>query len=144
VIHDGSDEVLAEFPVTISGGNPTSRRSGMGYHGAAGQEECPARRGADTGSAARFFYCAKASKAERGEGNTHPTVKPLALMRYLLTLVTMPGRNLIMDPFMGSGSTGVACVELGLPFIGAESDPASFEIAERRIEAACNQRRLFS
>lgn len=87
------------------------------------------------GSAARFFYCAKASKRERGEDNNHPTVKPQALMEYLVTMVTREGA-VVLDPFMGSGSTGVACSTLGREFVGIELDPAYYDIAKRRIEAA--------
>ncbi|MFN9291945.1 MAG: DNA methyltransferase, partial [Planctomyces sp.] len=61
------------------------------------------------GEAARFFYCAKASKKDRGEGNNHPTVKPTDLMRYLCRLVTPPN-GIVLDPFMGSGSTAVASI----------------------------------
>jgi len=68
--------------------------------------------------------------------NGHPTVKPLALMRYLLTLLRQPTVNLVLDPFMGSGSTGVACVQLGIPFVGIERNAEYFEIARRRISAA--------
>ena len=68
--------------------------------------------------------------------NNHPTVKPLALMRYLLTLVTMPERNLILDPFAGSGTTGVACKELGLPCILIEQDEHHCEIIAARVAAA--------
>jgi site-specific DNA-methyltransferase (adenine-specific) len=83
--------------------------------------------------AVRFFYCAKASKAERGPGNTHPTVKPIDLMRYLCRLVTPPGGT-VLDPFMGSGSTGKACVLEGFGFIGIDNVPEYVEIARRRIE----------
>lgn len=86
----------------------------------------------DSGSAARFFYCAKASKKERGEGNDHPTVKPLALMEYLCKLVTPPN-GLILDPFMGSGTTGKAAVSLGFRFIGCELHEHYFEIASGRV-----------
>lgn len=86
----------------------------------------------DSGSAARFFYCARASKAERGDGNTHPTVKPLALMRWLVRLATPPGGT-VLDPFMGSGSTGVAALSEGFQFIGIEREPAYAEMANRRI-----------
>ncbi|KKN75957.1 hypothetical protein LCGC14_0375140 [marine sediment metagenome] len=86
----------------------------------------------DAGGASRFFYCAKASKKDRGEGNTHPTVKPLALMQYLCRLVTPPG-GLVLDPFCGSGTTGAACVAEGFDFVGFELDPQYVEIAERRI-----------
>jgi site-specific DNA-methyltransferase (adenine-specific) len=85
------------------------------------------------GSAARFFYCAKASKADRGEGNVHPTVKPTELMRYLCRLVTPPG-GVVLDPFMGSGSTGKAAVLEGFRFIGIEREAEYLEIARGRIE----------
>ena len=83
----------------------------------------------------RFIYCAKASKRDRGEGNTHPTVKPTDLMRYLCRLVTPPG-GLVLDPFMGSGSTGKAAMREGLRFIGCEMSPEYLEIARARIESA--------
>ena len=85
--------------------------------------------------AARFFYCAKASKADRGEGNNHPTVKPTDLMRYLCRLVTSPGGT-VLDPFMGSGSTGKAAMLEGFGFIGIERDPEYVKIAKARIGAA--------
>jgi site-specific DNA-methyltransferase (adenine-specific) len=85
--------------------------------------------------AARFFYCAKASKADRGEGNNHPTVKPTDLMRYLCRLVTPPGGT-VLDPFMGSGSTGKAAMLEGFGFIGIERDPEYVKIAKARIGAA--------
>jgi len=86
----------------------------------------------DTGGASRFFYCAKSSKKERGEGNDHPTVKPLRLMKHLLTLVTYPEQNLVLDPFCGSGTTLLACREMGLSCVGIDSDPHAVEIAEAR------------
>ncbi len=134
LIHDGSDEVVGLFPQTTSGANPT-RRGGMGYHGAEGQEQCHAPRGQDTGSAARFFYTAKASKDDRDGGNTHPTVKPTDLMRYLCRLVTPPG-GMVLDPFMGSGSTGKAAMLEGFGFIGIEREPSYHAIAEQRISRA--------
>jgi len=94
-------------------------------------------------TAARLMYCAKARASERGAGNDHPTVKPLALMRWLLTLV-VPPHGLVLDPFLGSGSTGVAAIEMGMRFIGIERDRKSFEIACARIEAAQRQGRMFS
>lgn len=130
LIHDGSDEVLAVFP------NGTSR----------------------------FFYTAKASKKERNMGceglgiqeapkqggapinrktniqmqNHHPTVKPIALMRYLCRLVTPPGGT-VFDPFMGSGSTGVAAIQEGFEFIGCDIEEEYVEIAKRRIDAALEE-----
>jgi len=91
---------------------------------------------------ARYFYCPKVSKSERGEGNSHPTVKPIALMRYLCRLVTPKGGTVI-DPFMGSGSTGIACKEEGFEFIGIEREKEYFEIAEKRISYSSQQKDLF-
>ncbi len=87
------------------------------------------------GGASRFFYCAKASKKERGEGNNHPTVKPVSLIKYLVTLVTPPD-GVCLDPFMGSGTTGVACINTNRNFIGIELDDKYFEIAKKRISEA--------
>jgi hypothetical protein len=89
--------------------------------------------------ASRFFYCAKSSKADRnsglprGEVSTHPTVKSTKLMEYLITLITPPNGT-ILDPFMGSGSTGVAAKRKGFDFIGIEQYPEYFEIAKKRID----------
>jgi DNA modification methylase len=95
------------------------------------------------GDAQRFFYCAKASKKDRSEGNTHPTVKPTDLMRYLCRLVTPPG-GIVLDPFMGSGSTGKAAMLDGFRFIGIERDPTYFESARRRLQmTAHHQEDLF-
>ena len=81
----------------------------------------------------RFFYCAKASRKERGEGNTHPTVKPLALLRYLLTLLSTPTGGVVLDPFTGSGSTLVAARQLGRKAIGIEIEEKYCEIAAKRL-----------
>lgn len=93
----------------------------------------------DSGGASRFFpvfrYQAKASRSERGETNTHPTVKPIALMEWLVTLVTPPG-GVVLDPFMGSGTTGVAAVCKGFRFVGIEREDEYLAIARARIEAA--------
>ena len=86
----------------------------------------------DIGGASRFFYCAKASKKERGEDKIHPTVKPVALMRYLVKLVTPPG-GLVLDPFMGSGSTGIAVLAEGFLFQGIEQELEYFNLARQRI-----------
>jgi len=177
LIHDGSDEVVAGFPVTTSGGgnkntgnrdNGQTIGKGLGAGNGAGI-------GGDTGSASRFFYCAKASKADRDEGcegmeeraapkngsglgrecslqsrqdetgddairrrNHHPTVKPTALMRYLCRLITPPG-GVVLDPFMGSGSTGKAAVLEGFQFIGIERDAEYLEIAKARIARKTSQ-----
>jgi len=100
----------------------------------------------DSGGASRFFYVAKASKAEREAGldsdsdraNHHPTVKPIELMRYLVRLVT-PNGGTVLDPFMGSGSTGCAAMLEGMDFIGIDITPEYVEIARRRILHHANQ-----
>ena len=165
-IHDGSDEVLQLFPDTKSGsGNKnTGNRAGLYGNLGAGNGDGI---GGDSGSAARFFYCAKASKTDRNEGlddmpstmrktmsggewvdsdgtiknrplptaNTHPTVKPTDLMRYLCRLVTPPNGT-ILDPFTGSGSTGKAAVIEGFNFIGIEQSAEYVQIATARINHA--------
>ncbi len=181
-IHDGSDEVVALFPdskgmatqksganINVYGGNALNESSTtfpevrLGFN--------------DSGSAARFFYCAKANKRDRNEGldgfeakqtlggggltaeikedgsydtasaggkygsvkavsqNYHPTVKPTALMRYLVRLVTPPNGT-VLDPFLGSGSTGKACMYEKFDFIGIEMTEEYLPIARARIEFA--------
>ena len=148
LIHDGSDEVLAGFPESASGAMTTSTRRaaqdapGSVCYGTYGGNATSRNIAASKGSSARFFYCAKASKSDRGAENIHPTVKPTDLMRYLCRLVTPPG-GLVFDPFMGSGSTGVAALREGFNFIGIEREPKYFDIACRRIEQAYKQRPLF-
>jgi DNA modification methylase len=93
------------------------------------------------GSAARFFYVAKANKKDRDEGNNHPTVKPTDLMRYLVRLVTRKG-GICLDPFMGSGSTGKACVSEGMIFYGMEKEKESFVTSVRRIRKARRLKKL--
>jgi site-specific DNA-methyltransferase (adenine-specific) len=83
-------------------------------------------------SGARFFYTAKAGKVDRESENNHPTVKPTMLMAYLCRLITQPGGT-ILDPFMGSGSTGKAATINGFRFIGIERDPEYHKISEARI-----------
>lgn len=139
LVHDGSQEVLELFP-------DTGKSSGGGMHtrGTAGEETTNTYGSytggtatksvgiGDSGSAARFFYCAKASKRDRGEGNDHPTVKPNALMRWLVRLVCPQGGT-VLDPFMGSGSTGVACMQEGMRFVGIDMDEHYCDIANARI-----------
>ena len=141
LIHDGSDEVLGLFPNTKSGkmgpwNNRTTDGSPNGIYGKFDVEHPLSETYGDSGNAARFFYCAKASKADRDEGldnnNHHPTVKPTELMRYLCKLVTQPGGT-VLDPFMGSGSTGKAAMLEGFNFIGIEQDEEYVKIAEARI-----------
>jgi site-specific DNA-methyltransferase (adenine-specific) len=166
IIHDGSEEVLSGFPVTGASSASPRKCKPSDSIGTFKTHQRETRGHADNGgTAARFFYCAKASKAERNRGceglplregglrsetsgqhitrrdggdpqpvhNNHPTVKPIALMRYLCTLVTMPERNMILDPFAGSGTTGVACKELGLKCILMEKDERYCEIAAKRL-----------
>jgi len=167
LIHDGSQLVLDLFPETTSGAfNQASKKAENNIYGKHSEYKDPKQYEKSTGSAARFFYCAKTSKKDRDEGltndpqafvqfqtangtsgkpsslsegrntqyrNSHPTVKPTDLMRYLCRLVTPPGGT-VLDPFMGSGSTGKAAVREGFGFIGVERDEAYFEIAKVRID----------
>jgi hypothetical protein len=86
------------------------------------------------GGASRFFYTAKASKADRGTGNTHPTVKPVSLMRWLVRMVTPPGGT-VLDPFAGSGSTLVAAVIEGFQCVGIEREDDYVQIIRSRLSA---------
>lgn len=165
LIHDGSDEVVGLFPANVKGGT-WNRTAGARHFNNDGEPTDYQTSGSDSssGSAARFFYCPKASKADRDEGceglpvkrcsdgrssglssgmpekalaparNHHPTVKPTALMRYLCRLVTPPG-GVVFDPFAGSGSTGKAAVLEGFRFIGIEREAEYVEIAKARIAA---------
>jgi transposase-like protein len=92
----------------------------------------------DVGGASRFFYCAKASKSDRGIGNTHPTVKPIKLMEYLIKLVTPPN-GICVDPFSGSGTTAVSSMNVGVQYIGFELDENYYNIAQKRIEDVLKQ-----
>jgi len=168
LIHDGSEEVIRLFPSAPGGAYPKNRAGNSVYGEMSGGAERVGPMG-DAGSAARFFYCAKASKADRDEGcegmeakgrykrggvggtggkrsveaavnakpsrNHHPTVKPTDLMRYLCRLVTPPG-GLVLDPFMGSGSTGKAAILEGFNFVGIDLQPEYVAIAEARINHA--------
>lgn len=136
VIHDGSDEVVSKFPNSKSG-----KSNGNAQVGITGNVT-PMRRGTliprnDSGSASRFFYCAKASKSDREQGNNHPTVKPTELMKYLCRLVTPPN-GIILDPFMGSGSTGKAALQEGFKFVGIEMNKEYYEIAQNRLSSLDN------
>lgn len=140
LIHDGSDEVLAAFPqapgqMAKASTSGAQRAAGQNTYGVMARGSNGAEPRGDAGSAARFFYCAKASKRDRGADNTHPTVKPTDLMAYLCRLVTPPG-GVVLDPFMGSGSTGKAAMREGFRFIGCELSPEYFAIAEARIASA--------
>lgn len=146
LIHDGSDEVVALFPQSngqlAAVGPQHGEKSSVNAYGDYGARHTFAPRN-DKGSAARFFYCSKASRSDRGLGNDHPTVKSTDLMSYLIKLIT-PHVGVVLDPFMGSGSTGVAAVRLGHRFIGIEQDPHYFEIACRRLEEEQEQMEMFA
>ena len=86
----------------------------------------------DAGGASRFFYTAKASRSDRGEGNTHPTVKPSDLMKWLCMLTATPTGGTIIDPFMGSGTTLYAAKEMGRKAIGMDTEEEHCEIAAQR------------
>ena len=129
-IHDGSDEVVSQFPDTKGGSGGAFKNDSLFFN----ENDAPSGY-TDSGSAARFFYCAKASKAERSAGlenNIHPTVKPVDLMKYLCRLVTPPN-GIVLDPFMGSGTTGIAAKVEGFNFIGIEMNVEYLAIAESRI-----------
>jgi len=168
LIHDGSDEVVGLFPQTTSGKGDVSTK--QREDGDGGCMSGGSRLIGDSGSAARFFYCAKASKRDRelgmdddaplitasemveredgsagmdspragagrtgGSKNGHPTVKPTTLMRYLCRLITPPGGT-VLDPFCGSGSTGVAALLEGCSFIGIDAERQWADLARRRCE----------
>jgi site-specific DNA-methyltransferase (adenine-specific) len=194
-IHDGSNEVLELFPESKGGAFPKKANvpTGRHYEGGWGAVDNGVRTEMGEGSAARFFYCAKASRTERNAGldgletqrrstdygsfpkrqcnicgsrsnrngrwpdcphddwswveqleqghkggnatNFHPTVKPLALIHYLIKLVTPPGGT-ILDPFLGSGTTAVAATQLGHPWIGCELTEDYWPIIEARVNHA--------
>ena len=185
-MHDGSDEVVAGFPTT-GPAQASMRGDRTGVVTNFGGSDTLRGHNDAGGSAARFFYCAKASRADRDEGcdhlpgyqghevverkegsaglnspragagrtitdvrefggaqhtadvqlakNFHPTVKPTDLMRYLARLVTPPD-GLLLDPFMGSGSTGKGALLEGFRFVGIDLDPAHVAIAEARCQFA--------
>lgn len=166
IIHDGSAEVVALFPHEAGAQAPVNRRNCDKFRNAFGAfagniDEGRSTFQGDSGSAARFFYCPKATRKDRNEGlpssdgravssgatmrdredadwpsrngNHHPTVKPTDLMAYLARLVTPPG-GMVLDPFMGSGSTGKACMREGFHFIGIDMASEYVAIAQARIE----------
>ena len=168
LIHDGSDEVEAVFPNSKSASNT---KSTSGNHFTAGNAGVATRtvyeNGApyagETGSASRFFYCAKSSKGERNAGlegfedriaggmqgradgslagnivmnkNHHPTVKPLSLTKYLATLIKPPTGGRLLVPFSGSGSEMIGALQAGWEYVeGVELTEEYIPIAEARIE----------
>jgi len=149
LIHDNSEEVRACFPETKPAKkgirNPNGKTHGINseVYGEYKPEPNTLQGHDDNGgNASRFFksiiYNPKASKTERNTGcdkatSFHPTVKPIALMAYLIKMITPPNGT-VLDPFMGSGSTGVACVENGFDFIGIDMTTEYFKIAQARIQ----------
>jgi DNA modification methylase len=140
ILDEEAGAMLDEQSGKVSYGN---KSGGYSYTGASYEVEgfvknckpqAPSNYG-DSGGASRFFYCAKASKKERGEGNNHPTVKPVSLIKYLVTLVTPPN-GVCLDPFMGSGTTAIACINTNRNFIGFELDKHYCDIANERIQKA--------
>jgi DNA modification methylase len=136
LIHDNSEEVRECFPETKSGAMNSIAKANQ-YNTYGKMYERQVTNQASEGNASRFFksiiYQAKASKSERGTANSHPTVKPVALMEYLIKMVT-PTNGIVLDPFMGSGTTGVACVLNDFEFVGIDLDKDYCEIARARIE----------
>jgi len=170
VVHDGSPEVLAGFPKTKTGGPGITKENHNG-HTLSGPASSRTRHTvgySDDGSASRFFYCAKASQAERnagclalywqrlkggdvapitreqwellededrGQGNMHPTVKPLELMRWLVRLTKTPTGGVVLDPFCGSWTTLLAAKLEGRGAIGIDLDPGHCQVARKRTDA---------
>jgi site-specific DNA-methyltransferase (adenine-specific) len=117
-----------------SGSNNVRTKPGDGYHGGMGNAGDVQVSYGDSGGASRFLYVGKATRKERGPGNDHATVKPLDLMKYLLTLLSTPDGGVILDPFAGSGTTLLAAQQLGRPCIGVELSQHNCEIAKSRLE----------
>lgn len=130
------DAQTGERKSSLSTGPRGKRPRGMGEVGERNGDPFPnGPTYGDSGGASRFFYTAKASRSERGEGNTHPTVKPIALMRWLAKLVCPPGGT-ILDPFAGIGTTLLAAQAEGFDAVGIEREAEYVEIARKRIEGA--------
>ena len=136
MIHDGSDEVVGLFPANARGmaSQVDTKDTPSNYFGAHKKAGWRYGRG-DSGSAARFFYCAKADRNERGPDNRHPTVKPLALMEYLCRLLSAPGqKGVLLDPFAGSGSTLLVATRWFERVIGIEKEETYCRIAANRLK----------
>jgi hypothetical protein len=154
VIWDGSEEVKAEFDkagVSVSSDRiRNNNNNNKGYTCYGNYNDTITKGFSDSGTPARFFaqcppdptahpkaarfhYCPKAGKRERGNGNNHPTVKPLSLLRYLARLTRPPDGGIVLDPFGGSGTTALACIAEGRDFILIEKEPEYAELCRRRI-----------
>lgn len=140
IVHDGSEEVLAAFPDTQSGvlAAGTIRSTDNQIYGKdlrrAGDPATFRDAGGDSGSAARFFYTAKADAEDR-LGSKHPTVKPLDLMQWLVRLVT-PRKGIVLDPFAGTGTTGEAAWREGMNAILIEREEEYQADIARRMDLA--------
>lgn len=145
ILDEESGEMLDEQSGILKSGDNCIRTKVGSFleHGGLGKAGDVQRTYGDSGGASRFFYCAKASKKERGEDNNHPTVKPIALMKYLARLITPP-EGLMLDPFAGSGTTLVASKLEGFFFIGIEKELKYVEIAQKRINQTQVQQSLFN
>jgi len=134
LIHDGSEEVMELFPQSKSCNSPSSAKPESKFRPSQGNYQPQGKLyPGDNGSAARFFYCAKTSRSERGEGNNHPTVKPISLIEYCIKLATQPGGT-VLDPFAGSFSTALAAINLEMKYICIEKEEAYFKIGSDRIK----------
>jgi hypothetical protein len=156
---DEQSGVLTSGKAPASGFVRNADKFRNAYANFAGNREEPTALYGDSGGASRYFptfawdeadfapylYCPKASRSDRGEGNTHPTVKPIKLCEWLVKLICPPGGT-VLDPFMGSGSIGVASVRQGFGFVGIDDDsePGAFAIAEKRLAAARAELPLFA
>lgn len=146
VIHDGSECIVEKFPITGKS-NDAPRHNKASQFEAGGKITFKMKANtleggySDSGSAARYFYCAKPSKAEKNAGlddsekNNHPTVKPLKLMKYLCRLIT-PKSGIVLDPFMGSGTTGISAIQENFEFIGIEQEADFIDISKARLKHA--------
>jgi len=171
LLDEEAARMLDEQSGDIKGGRNQTQATSI--FGSDTKKRIQIKRECDSGGASRFFYVAKASKAERNLGcedlekkqtvgggggigdyendvnsmsgkygsekapsrNNHPTVKPIKLMEYLCILTKTPTGGIVLDPFVGSGTTGIACKKTGRQFIGIEKDPEYCKIARARIKA---------
>lgn len=153
MVHDGSEEIVSQFPHGVSKRSDTPQpiKSSKGHKGGAfgnpsALSDCHSThseyvRGGfdDNGPASRFFYCTKASRKDKTHGgridNRHPTIKSTELMSWLVRMITPPGGT-VLDPFLGSGSTGVAALRDGFRLIGIEAHREYYQVASERLEDA--------
>ena len=148
LIHDGSEEVAGLFPVSKArffyAAKASKSERNAGLENMPDAEKYTAKAGTfgvhDCFSGKSGDDAWKAKHPDLPKKNNHPTVKPVALMEYLCTLITPPNGT-VLDPFMGSGTTGVACVKTNRNFIGIELDENYFQIAKKRIETELNRPR---